>query len=68
MNTPAEILAIVEQAGAKWNGIQRGLAPGQDLAMFTDLETCSTICLPLAELTPEAVTAAITRKRAEYAA
>lgn len=66
MHTPAEILAIVEKAGAKWNGIQHGLAPGQELALFTDLVTCSTICLPLADMTPEKVTRAIAAKRAEY--
>ncbi len=59
---------IVVQVGAKWNGVQRGLRPGQELAMFTDLVTRSTICLPLTEVTTETVTAAIAKKRAEYAA
>lgn len=65
MPTPASIIAAVMNAGAVWNGVQR-FTGREDLAVFTDPETRSTIMLPFSEVTPEAVTAALKRKREEY--
>jgi hypothetical protein len=67
MPTPASIIAAVVNAGATWNGIQR-FKGREDYAVFTDPETQSTMMLPFSEVTAEAVSAAIARKRAEYAA
>lgn len=66
MPTPASVIAAVINAGAIWNGIQR-FKGHEDLAVFTDPDTQSTMVLPFSEVTPETVTAALERKRAEYA-
>ena len=61
--TPAQIVAL---AGARWNGVQQGLKPGQEMALFTDPVTRSTLSLPLADVTVDNVLRALDAKRAEY--
>ena len=63
-----DLAQIVEMAGARWNGVQQGLRPGQEMALFTDPVTRSTLSLPLADVTVDNVQRALTAKRAEFSA
>lgn len=59
---------VVSLCGARWNGVQQGLAPADALAVFTDPATHSTLALPLAEVTVGNVWRKLAAKRAEYRA
>ena len=62
--------AVIKQAGAVPGGIQKGEAELDipDLALFHDPETGSTLALPVDKVTPEAVTQAMEKSRAQFAA
>ena len=62
--------AVIKQAGAVPGGIQKGDTELDipDLALFHDPETGSTLALPVDKVTPEAITQAMEKSRAQFAA
>jgi hypothetical protein len=64
----ASAKAVVEQSGAKWNGVQEDAKGRPAFAMFTDDVTKSTVMIPINEVTPETVAAKLAAKQAEFEA
>ena len=60
-----KIKPLIEKEGAEWVGIQK--APGmEDMAVFTDPETKSTLQMSLSEITPENIKGHMEESRAKF--
>ena len=56
---------LLKKAGAEWVGIQK--APGmEDMAVFTDPKTKSTLYMPLSKITLESIKAHMEESRAKF--
>lgn len=67
MTKEENIQQVCEQAGVRYDGIQKTNGDdGEQLVLFTDLLTLSTLALPKKDFTSPKVQAKITKHRREY--
>ncbi len=64
--TNEKIIEICDQAGVRYDGTQNGTTEGEQIVLFTDMLTHSTLALAKKDFTSPKVQAKITKHRREY--
>jgi len=62
------IKEMVKQADASYKGIQKGFKSGDDLVLFNDPVTETTLALPIEGITPNSIRAKLWKRRREFEA
>ncbi len=60
------IIAMLEEHGAEYTGIQPGIGEISDMLIFRDLTTGTSLALPLAEVTRNSIYEKLVSARAKF--